>query len=164
VFVAGATGVVGAPLSSLLLDAGFVVYGTTRKRDRAAALQAYGIRPVVIDVFDGRALRAAVTEIAPWAVIHQLTDLPLDLNPALMAEASIRNARLREEGTRNLVATQEPTGACPVHVEAAAWAALLALRYSTGGIFNVTDPCAQVSSLKVKQELSWDPLSRLPRF
>ena len=122
VFVAGATGVIGAALSSLLLDIGFVVYGSTRKRDRAAALEAYGIRPVVVDVFDGLALRAAMTEIAPWAVIHQLTDLPPDLNPALMAEASIRNARLREEGTRNLVAAAEAAGVERLVAQSIAWA------------------------------------------
>src|SRR5690606_7609608 len=36
-------------------------------------------------------------------VIHQLTDLPPGLDPVLMAEATQRNARIRDEGTRNLV-------------------------------------------------------------
>ena len=36
-------------------------------------------------------------------IIHQLTDLPKGLDPALMGEFTARNARIREEGTRNLV-------------------------------------------------------------
>lgn len=122
VFVAGATGAIGTPLSALLLGAGFVVYGSTRRRDRAAALEAYGIVPVVVDVFDGSALAAAMEEIAPWAVIHQLTDLPRDLDPALMADASMRNARLREEGTRNLVAAAEAAGVERLIAQSIAWA------------------------------------------
>jgi nucleoside-diphosphate-sugar epimerase len=37
-------------------------------------------------------------------VVHQLTDLPPGLEPAKMAEALVRNARIREIGTRNLLA------------------------------------------------------------
>lgn len=49
-----------------------------------------------------------------------------------------------------------------MHVEAAASAAALALQHSKGGLFNVTDDNPQVSKAKVKRELGWDPLSRLP--
>jgi hypothetical protein len=35
--------------------------------------------------------------------VHQLTDLPPGLDRALMAEATARNAQIRDEGTRNLV-------------------------------------------------------------
>jgi len=62
-------------------------------------------------VFDVDRLGAAVAEARPNVVIHQLTDLPRGLDPARMAEAVSRNARIRDEGTRNLVAAAVRAGA-----------------------------------------------------
>ncbi len=103
VFVAGATGAVGRVLCRLLVGDGHAVTGTTRKMDRVAALQALGVAPAVVDVFDAEALRSAVVTAQPDVVVHQLTDLPPGLDPKLMPEARTRNARLRELGTKNLV-------------------------------------------------------------
>ena len=36
-------------------------------------------------------------------VVHQLTDLPPGLDPSRMAEGTLRNARMRWEGSKNLV-------------------------------------------------------------
>jgi nucleoside-diphosphate-sugar epimerase len=44
-------------------------------------------------------------------VIHQLTDLPHALEASKMADALVRNARLREDGTRNLVSAAIAAGA-----------------------------------------------------
>ncbi|WP_198088445.1 NAD(P)-dependent oxidoreductase [Variovorax sp. E3] len=238
VFLAGATGAVGTALIPLLIGAGYTVYGGTRRADRAAALEARGAHPVVVDVFDAPALEAALVRIAPWAVIHQLTDLPKDLDPKRMAEAATMNARVRTEGTRNLVAaaveadakrlvaqsiawayapgpkpftedmpldlgaegprsvsvggvaaleqavlgargitasvlrygqlygpgtsTAERKGASPVHVQAAAYAALLALQNTRGGVFNIAEDGDEVSSQKAKRELGWRADMRLP--
>lgn len=104
IFLAGATGAIGMPLSRLLVADGWTVAGTTRRADKAEALSAIGVEPVVVDVFDGDALTKAVVAFAPNVVIHQLTDLPAALDPALMAEARQRNAYLRELGTANLLA------------------------------------------------------------
>jgi nucleoside-diphosphate-sugar epimerase len=234
VFVAGAAGAVGAALVPLLIEAGYAVYGSTRDARRADALRAQGVQPVVVDVFDAAALRAALAHIAPWAVIHQLTDLPKDLDPARMAEAGVRNARVRTEGTRNLVAAAQAAGVrllvaqsiawayapgprpfteaqpldvhaegarrvsvdgvvaleqsvlgahgvrgitatvlrygqlygpgtstdvakgpMPLHVADAARAALLALQRSSGGVFNIAEDSAEVSSDKARRELGW---------
>jgi len=103
ILVAGATGAIGKPLCKLLLDNGHVVFGTTRSANKAEALKAVGVTPVVIDVYDAKGLKEIVVDIAPDVVIHQLTDLPYALEAAKMAEARVRNARLREEGTRNLI-------------------------------------------------------------
>src|SRR5262249_19724280 len=111
VFLAGATGAIGTALIPLLIGAGFNVFGTTRRPDRASALEEKGVSPVVIDVFDAAALTQALVRIAPWGVIHQLTDLPPNLAPEAMGEAVVRNARLREVGTRNLVAAAEAANA-----------------------------------------------------
>jgi nucleoside-diphosphate-sugar epimerase len=237
-FLAGATGAIGAALVPLLLNAQYVVYGTTRRPERAKALEARGVIPVVIDVFDSAALTSALMRIAPSSVIHQLTDLPPNLDPRAMPEAVVRNARLRNDGTRHLVAAalaagcrrlvaqsiawayapgpkphtedhpldlaadgircttvrgiaaleqatlgaspmiatvlrygqiygpgtarSEPAGASPVHVEAAAWAALLAVHRSPGGIFNITEDNPDVSSAKAQRDLGWNAGLRVP--
>jgi nucleoside-diphosphate-sugar epimerase len=111
IFLAGAAGAVGRPLCRLLVADGWRVVGTTRSREKAAVLQALGVEPVVVDVFDAEELRRVVTESRPFAVIHQLTDLPPGLDPARMPEARERTTRLRDVGTRNLVSAAVAAGA-----------------------------------------------------
>jgi nucleoside-diphosphate-sugar epimerase len=237
VFLAGATGAIGSALIPLLHRAGFEIYGGTRRQERASELDAKGVIPVVVDVFDAAALREALARISPASVVHQLTDLPRGLDPSQLSEGVVRNARIRSEGTGNLVkaakaagakrlvaqsiawayapgakpfteeqpldtnaeglrgtsvggvialetavlgagemtgtvlrygqlygpgtGSETPTGASPVHVEAAAWAALLALQQSPGGIFNVTEESVDVSSMKVKSVLGWSAEMRI---
>jgi nucleoside-diphosphate-sugar epimerase len=102
-FLAGATGAIGRRLAPLFIADGWRVVGTTRSPSKAAALQAMGVEPVVVDVFDAVALREAVKDARPDVVMHQLTDLPPGLDSSQMEAASVRNARIREEGTRNLI-------------------------------------------------------------
>jgi nucleoside-diphosphate-sugar epimerase len=90
VFLAGATGVIGTALVPLLIDAGYTVYGGTRRPERAASLEAAGAVPVVVDVFDRDALAAA-------------------------------------------------------------------LAHSPGGIYNIAEDRAEVSSDKARRELGWRP-------
>lgn len=104
VFVAGASGAVGQRMCRLLVEDGYTVTGTTRRTDKVALLKAIGVQPVVVDVYDTEALREAVVKSKATVVIHQLTDLPPALDPALMPEARAKNARVREVGTANLVA------------------------------------------------------------
>jgi nucleoside-diphosphate-sugar epimerase len=239
IFLAGATGAIGRMLVPLLIGAGYTVHGSTRRAERANALQAMGVTPVIVDVFDADALTQALQRAEPTVVIHQLTDLPRLLDPSEMADAVVRNARIRDEGTRNLVraaiaagcnrvlaqsiawayapgsrpydetqpldlsaqgsrkisvggvaalerwilttpelngtilrygqiygpgtANAAPTGTSPVHVEAAAWGALLAVERRVTGVFNFAEDHAEVSSEKAKRELGWNPASRLPR-
>jgi nucleoside-diphosphate-sugar epimerase len=103
VFIAGATGAIGRILCKVLLADGWQVTGTTRKPESAQQLEASGIVPVIVDAFDAEALRAAVLDAQPLAVIHQLTDLPQRFDPSALKDALPRNALLREVGTRNLV-------------------------------------------------------------
>ena len=110
ILVAGASGVVGRPLCRLLVEDGWQVIGATRSADKARLLSLIGVEPVLVDVFDADRLRQVVVEAQPAIVIHQLTDLPPGLDPAQMAEALPRNARLREIGTRNLVAAALAAG------------------------------------------------------
>jgi nucleoside-diphosphate-sugar epimerase len=231
IFLAGATGAVGKRLTPLLCTAGHHVTGMTRTEAGAASLRALDADPLVVDVFDARALARAMEAARPEIVIHQLTDLPSGLDPSKMAEARLRNARIRDEGTRNLVqaaitagarrlvaqsiawayapgprahseqdpldahaegdrgltvkavialedlvlqspplagtvlrygqlygpgtGAEEASGALPLHVDAAAYAALLAVDRDAAGIFNIVEPNDQVATQKASAELGW---------
>jgi nucleoside-diphosphate-sugar epimerase len=238
IFLAGASGAIGTRLVPLLRRAGHDIFGTTRSAAKAEALRALGAHPVVVDVFDLAALRDAVGAARPDVVIHQLTDLPKGLDPAQMGAAIRRNARIREEGTRNLVAAaigadarrfiaqsiawtyapghephaesdpldasapgergitvrgvialesltlqspplegvvlrygqlygpgthaEKPSNLSPVHVDAAAFAALLAIDHGAPGAFNVAEDNPHVSTDKARRELGWSASFRLP--
>ena len=103
IFLAGASGAIGRRLAPLLVKKGWHVIGSTRSKDKASQLREMGIEPAVVDVFDAASLRKLLDEIRPEVVIHQLTDLPYALEESQMTAALARNARLRDEGTRNLV-------------------------------------------------------------
>lgn len=230
VFLAGATGVVGRRLAVLLRQAGHDVAGTTRSQGKAAALQAIGVVPVLVDAYDADKLKLAVYAVQPDVIIHQLTDLPQQYDPKTIPAGLEANARLRIRGTRNLVDaavtngvrrmiaqsiafayapapapltedhpldpsatgvialekavlqtpgldgtvlrygrfygpstwTPVPKGAAPLHVDAAAHAALHALTYGRSGIYNVAEDDGAVSSEKAKRELSFHAAFRMP--
>lgn len=111
VFLAGASGAIGRRLAPLLVADGWRVVGTTRSADKAPLLRAMEVEPVVVDVFDGVALQRILADLRPEVVIHQLTDLPYALEASSLSDALVRNARLRDEGTRNLVAAAVGAGA-----------------------------------------------------
>ncbi|TXH81650.1 MAG: NAD(P)-dependent oxidoreductase [Rhizobium sp.] len=121
IFLAGATGAIGRRLVPLLIEAGYTVHGTTRKPDRADSLRANGATPVIVDVFDAKAIEAALLRASPDIVIHQLTDLPFGLDPARMEAGRIRNARIREIGTKNLVDAAVAAGAKRMISQSIAW-------------------------------------------
>jgi nucleoside-diphosphate-sugar epimerase len=121
IFLAGAAGAIGKRLVPLLLDAGHHVVGTTRSTSKANALRASRVEPVIVDVFDAPALSRAVSAARPDVVIHQLTDLPPGLEPARMAEGTQRNARMRREGTQNLVAAALAAGVHRLVAQSIAW-------------------------------------------
>lgn len=122
VFFAGASGAVGRRLLPLLLERGYRVMAISRDERRAEALRQAGAQAQVLDVFDGEALTCAMLEFQPHWVMHQLTDLPPGLDPALMAEATARNARVRREGTANLVAAARAAGVQRLVAQSIAWA------------------------------------------
>lgn len=119
IFVAGATGVIGSRLVPLLVEQGHQVAGMTRSASRTAAVEALGARAVVCDAFDATALREAVAAFGPDCVVHQLTDLPDD--PADLAGSLEANARIRREGTANLVAAAQAAGASRFVAQSIAW-------------------------------------------
>jgi nucleoside-diphosphate-sugar epimerase len=224
ILLAGATGVIGRPLLTLLMRAGHDVTGTTRSAARAGLIADAGASPVVVDVFDADALREAARAAKPEVVIHQLTDLP-----SLAA-----NARIRVEGTPNLIAAAIAAGARrliaqsiafayapgpepraetdpllpavssvsahgvhaledavtgtpgldgivlrygrlygpgtwtavaqgrgPLHVDAAAHAAVLALTRGAPGTYNIAEDDGAVTISKAREQLGFDPSFRL---
>lgn len=119
IFVAGASGVIGVRLLPLLIEAGHTVAGMTRSSDKAAELEALGAEPVVCDVYDAQALSAAIVGFGPDGVMHQLTDLPDDA--AKIPELAVRNDRIRQEGTRNLIAAAQAAQAERLYAQSIAW-------------------------------------------
>jgi nucleoside-diphosphate-sugar epimerase len=123
VFLAGATGAIGRRLVPLLIAAGHDVTGTTRSAEAAHKLEACGVHPAIVDVYDAPALLLAATAARPDVVIHQLTDLPQAYaDEKDLAAAYPRNARIRVEGTRNLIAAAKAAGARRFIVQSIAFA------------------------------------------
>jgi nucleoside-diphosphate-sugar epimerase len=116
VFVAGASGVIGLRLVPLLVAAGHEVAGMTRSPSKVERLRALGVEPVVCDAFDGNGLRDAVVAFRTEAVVNELTDLP-DHQSA----TNDANARMRREGTRNLLAAASAAGASRFVAQSIAW-------------------------------------------
>jgi nucleoside-diphosphate-sugar epimerase len=237
IFLAGAGGAIGRRLVPQLIAAGHRVHGTSRHAERLRELAAMGLRPVVVDALDRQALLRAVDAASPDIVVHQLTDLPREFPGAMSSEALEANARVREEGTANLIEaailagahrivsqsvawlyaggpephTEEdpliqpgeglaaislrgvlalermtlqspplegvvlrygrlygpgtwyetPDGSVPVHVDAAANAALLAVESSRTGVFNIAEQKGAVSAERARCELGWSADYRL---
>lgn len=150
IFLAGAGGVIGRSLLPLLIQDGWQVFGTTRSTEKAATIRARGAEPVIVDVFDADALLEAVGRIQPVIVIHQLTDLPPGLDPARMKEARVRNAHLREIGTRNLVAAAHAAGVRRMVAQSIAFAYAPGDKpYREEAPLNVDDPEAGLSARAV---------------
>jgi nucleoside-diphosphate-sugar epimerase len=145
VFLAGAAGAIGRRLVPLLLRAGHEVTGTTRSAATASELARAGVVPAVLDVFDAPALMMAVRAAKPAVIIHQLTDLPRQFDQARIA-AYANNARIRTEGTRNLIAAAQAAAARRFIVQSIAFA------YASGGEphpetdpLNLADPVRAVT-------------------
>jgi nucleoside-diphosphate-sugar epimerase len=122
VLLAGASGAVGRRLVPLLIAAGHHVTGTTRSTEAAGKLEAAGVHPAIVDVYDAAALRRAAVAAQPEAVVHQLTDLPQIYDAKELPAAYPRNARVRVEGTRNLIAAAKAAGARRFIVQSVAFA------------------------------------------
>ena len=58
--------------------------------------------------------------------------------------------------------TDAPDGRVNVHIDAAAWAASLAIDHGTPGVYNIVDD-GPVSNAKARELLAWSPDLRIPR-
>jgi nucleoside-diphosphate-sugar epimerase len=121
VFLAGATGVIGRRLVPMLLADGHQVTGTSRSPDKLEQLRATGAQPVLVDALDADAVRAAVGDARPDAVIHQLTALPARIDPRRIERDFALNDRLRGEGTRIVVDAARAAGATRIIAQSIAF-------------------------------------------
>jgi nucleoside-diphosphate-sugar epimerase len=110
VFVAGATGAIGTKLVPQLVERGHDVTGTTRSEERARRLAAQGAQPVVLDLLDPRAVRAAVLAARPDAIVHEGTALTGSLDTKHFDASFAATNRLRTAGTDALLAAAEEAG------------------------------------------------------
>jgi nucleoside-diphosphate-sugar epimerase len=108
IFLAGATGALGSPLTRQLVERGHHVFGTTRSRPDA--VRALGAEPVLLDPLDGAAVREAVLRAQPDVIVHELTALSdLKLGRNFDKWFAMTN-RLRTEGTDHLIAAARAAG------------------------------------------------------
>jgi nucleoside-diphosphate-sugar epimerase len=110
VFVAGASGAIGARLVPLLVERGHEVIGTSRSPERAAALRAHGAEGIALDLLDGSAVREAVLAARPDAIVHQATALAGLSDFKNFDRSFAQTNRLRTEGADALLAAAREAG------------------------------------------------------
>jgi nucleoside-diphosphate-sugar epimerase len=110
VFVAGASGAIGSRLVPQLIDRGHEVIGTSRSPANAERVRELGAEPVALDLLDAGAVRKAVLEAEPEAIVHQATALA-DVRFSRNFDRSFAQTnRLRTEGTDALLAAAREAG------------------------------------------------------
>jgi nucleoside-diphosphate-sugar epimerase len=110
IFIAGASGAIGSRIVGQLVERGHHVIGTHRSPGNADRVRALGAEPVALDLLDARAVRKAVLESAPDAIVHQATALA-DVKFTRNLDRSFEQTnRLRTEGTDALLAAAREAG------------------------------------------------------
>jgi nucleoside-diphosphate-sugar epimerase len=110
VLVAGASGAIGTRLVPQLVERGHEVIGTHRSPAGADRIRALGARPVALDLLDREAVRRAVLEAKPEAIVHQATALGNVGDLKNFDRTFAQTNRLRTEGTDALVAAAGEAG------------------------------------------------------
>jgi nucleoside-diphosphate-sugar epimerase len=110
VFVTGASGAIGSRLVPQLIQRGHEVIGGTRSAGGAERVRALGATAVTLDLLDPPAVRAAVLDAEPDAIVHQATALAdVGFSRSLDRTFALTN-RLRTEGTDALLAAAREAG------------------------------------------------------
>ncbi|HEX4215663.1 MAG TPA: NAD(P)-dependent oxidoreductase [Candidatus Dormibacteraeota bacterium] len=110
VMVVGAGGAIGTRLVPQLRERGHQVVGSSRSSAGGERLRALGAEPIALDALDAEAVRRAVADIHPDAIVHQATALS-DLSDFKHFDRSFAQTnRLRTEGTDNLIAAASEAG------------------------------------------------------
>jgi nucleoside-diphosphate-sugar epimerase len=110
VFVAGATGAIGARLVPQLIERGHEVIGTCRSPEKTGRLRGHGAEAVMLDVLDPRAVLEAVVTARPDAIVHQATALAGLTDFKHFDRSFAQTNRLRIEGTDALLAAAREAG------------------------------------------------------
>ncbi len=136
IFSAGASGVIGRPLTKQLLNAGHEVVAMTRSEQRANDLQQLGATSVVCDAFDKAALQKCLADARPEVVMNQLPALPKRIDPRQIKTQLAPTNQLRTVGTQNLFDAALAAGAKTFISQSVAFA------YRPGGDGLKTEDCA----------------------
>ena len=110
VFVAGASGAIGTRLVPQLIEHGHEVIGTFRSPGSAERVRVLGAQPVALDLLDASAVRQAVLEAEPEAIIHQATALANVRFGRSIDKSFGPTNRLRTAGTDALLAAAREAG------------------------------------------------------
>jgi 2-alkyl-3-oxoalkanoate reductase len=110
VFVAGASGAVGARLVPLLVASGYEVVAMGRSAEKADWLRSVGAEPVVADGLDRDAVVRAVGRAAPQVVVHHMTALTGVKSFKRFDDEFALTNRLRIRGTDNLLEAARASG------------------------------------------------------
>jgi 2-alkyl-3-oxoalkanoate reductase len=110
VFVAGASGAIGTRLVPQLIDRGHEAIGTFRSPGNAERVRALGAQPLALDLLDASAVRKAVLETGPDAIVHQATALADIRFSRNLDRTFAQTNRLRTEGTDALLAAAGEAG------------------------------------------------------
>jgi len=110
VFVTGASGAIGSRLVPQLIAAGHDVIGTHHARSSAELLRRLGATPVRLDLLDADAVRTAVLEHEPEAIVHEATALADVKFGRNMDKIAATTNALRTEGTEALLAAAREAG------------------------------------------------------
>jgi nucleoside-diphosphate-sugar epimerase len=86
------------------------VIGTCRRPEHAEHVRALGAKAVALDILDPRAVRQAVFEAEPEAVIHQASALTNARFGRSLDRTFAPTNRLRTDGTDNLLAAAKEAG------------------------------------------------------
>jgi len=110
VFVAGASGALGAQLVPQLVARGHDVVGMTRTPAKRDLLRRMGAQPVVADALDPDSVARAVGEAEPEVIVHELTALSGTFDLRHIDRFFATTNRLRTEGTDHLLAAGRAAG------------------------------------------------------
>jgi nucleoside-diphosphate-sugar epimerase len=110
VFVTGASGAIGTRLVPQLIEAGHEVTGTHTSSASAERLRTLGGKPVMVDLVDARAVRKAVLESEPEAIVHEATALANVKWGRDVDKTMAKTNELRTKGTDALLAAAREAG------------------------------------------------------
>jgi nucleoside-diphosphate-sugar epimerase len=110
IFVTGASGALGSRLVPQLIDAGHDVIGTHNSPSNAELLRTLGAKPVMVDLLDAYAVRQAVLQSEPDAIVHQATALAKAKFGRSLDKAFAKTNELRTKGTDALLAAAREAG------------------------------------------------------
>lgn len=110
VLVTGGSGALGRRLLPALQASGHDVTATARSAEGAGQIRALGAEPLVLDVLDPKAVRQAVLDVRPDAIVHEATGLAGASDFKHFDRSFHTTNLLRTVGTDNLLSAGREAG------------------------------------------------------